>query len=123
MHTIENEHNSRFIWLVSGIAAVGGLLFGYDTAIISGTIAPIKNYFKLNDMGLGWAVGCILIGCAAGALLAGRFMELLGRRFVLMICAILFALSGLGAGLSQSLSLFVAFRIVGGLGVGAAAMV
>ncbi|MES2731858.1 MAG: sugar porter family MFS transporter [Bacteroidota bacterium] len=112
-----------FILLVSGVAALGGLLFGFDTAIISGTIPYLKTYFSLDEYMLGWAVGCILIGCGVGALLAGKLAEAYGRKYVLIGCAILFALSGLGAGLATSLNVFVAFRLLGGLGVGAAAMV
>src|ERR1700760_3812633 len=98
--------NTRFISLVSSVAALGGLLFGYDTAIISGAIPMIRTYFVLDDYGLGWAVGCILIGCGGGALLAGRLMEARGRRYVLIVCALLFALSGIGAGFSHHLWTF-----------------
>jgi sugar porter (SP) family MFS transporter len=115
--------NLRFITLVSFVAALGGLLFGFDTAIISGTIPYISSYFKLDASGLGWAVSAILIGCAAGALLAGKLADTYGRRFMLIVCAILFAVSGIGAACSHQLTVFVFFRLIGGLGVGAAALV
>jgi SP family arabinose:H+ symporter-like MFS transporter len=115
--------NIRFVTLISITAALGGLLFGFDTAIISGAIPYIKSYFKLDAVTLGWAVGSGLIGCAAGSLLAGYLADKYGRRAVLMICALLFAISGMGAGISNELYVFILFRIVGGLGVGAAAMV
>lgn len=115
--------NTKFIVLVSFIAALGGLLFGYDTAIISGTIPYITSYFKLDEYMLGWSVSSILIGCAIGAMLAGKFADKYGRRFALIVCAILFAVSGIGAGISTGLFEFVLFRLLGGLGVGAAAMV
>jgi sugar porter (SP) family MFS transporter len=72
---------------------------------------------------LGWAVSSILIGCAVGAMISGTLADKYGRRFMLIVCAILFAVSGIGAGLSHQLYLFILFRLVGGLGVGAAAMV
>lgn len=115
--------NVKFILIVSIVAALGGLLFGFDTAIISGTIPYIQPYFNLNGTQLGWAVSCILIGCAMGALFAGTMAENLGRKYVLVVCALLFVVSGIGAGLSQHLFVFVLFRIIGGLGVGAAAIV
>ena len=115
--------NKKFILLVSFVAALGGLLFGYDTAIISGAIPYITYFFNLDEFSLGWAVSVILIGCGAGALVAGALAEKFGRRSVLIICAILFAVSGIGAGTSSSLIMFIIFRLIGGLGVGAAAMV
>ncbi|MDR3713289.1 MAG: sugar porter family MFS transporter [Puia sp.] len=115
--------NRKFVILVSVVAALGGLLFGFDTAIISGTIPSITAYFSLDEYMLGWAVSSILIGCAMGALVAGRLADQYGRRSVLIVCAVLFAVSGIGAGLSHQLSLFIGFRLIGGLGVGAAAMV
>lgn len=118
-----NTIHKAFIIQVSAVAALGGLLFGFDTAIISGTISYLTAYFSLSDLMLGWAVGCILIGCAIGAILAGKLADLWGRKKVLILCALLFAISGLGAGLSHNLFTFVFFRLIGGLGVGAAAMV
>src|SRR5215204_2811979 len=113
----------KFILLVSFVAALGGLLFGFDTAIISGTIPYISAYFAMDEYMLGWSVSSILVGCAVGALFAGSLADRYGRRFTLIVCAILFAVSGIGAGMSQQLYVFVLFRLVGGLGVGAAAMV
>ncbi len=115
--------NKPYILLVTGVAALGGLLFGFDTAVISGAIPYISSYFSLNEYWLGWTVGSILVGCAAGSMLAGRLADKYGRRFMLIVCAVLFAVSGIGAGLSDRLFLFIFFRLIGGLGVGAAAMV
>jgi len=115
--------NNRFVTLISITAALGGFLFGFDTAIISGTIPYIKPYFNLDAGSLGWAVGSGLIGCAIGAIVAGYLADRYGRRAVLMICALLFAISGIGAAVSTELNIFILFRIIGGLGVGAAAMV
>src|SRR2546430_1957238 len=111
--------NTRFIIMVSGVAALGGLLFGFDTAIISGAIPYISAYFKLDEYALGWAVSAILIGCATGALASGALADKYGRRTMLIVCAVLFAVSGIGAGLSHQLYSFVLFRLIGGLGVGA----
>ena len=120
---VKKKPNLFFILKVSVAAALGGLLFGFDTAVISGAIPYIKIYFSLNEFMLGWAVSSILIGCAAGAVLAGPLADRYGRKWVLLCCAVLFALSGVGAGLSGTLLQFVFFRLLGGLGVGAAAMV
>lgn len=116
-------NNAYYTTLVSSVAALGGLLFGFDTAVISGTIPYITAYFGLSEYALGWAVGCILIGCALGALVAGKLADKFGRRPMLMVCAVLFAASGIGAGLAGQLWVFVVFRLVGGLGVGAAALI
>ena len=117
------KFNTRYVILVSIVAALGGLLFGFDTAVISGTIPFITPYFNLDEFTLGWAVSSILIGCAGGALLAGTLADTYGRRWLLFVCAALFALSGVGVALSDRLWAFVLFRLVGGLGVGAAAVV
>lgn len=114
--------SSRFIGSISGVAALGGLLFGFDTAIISGAIPALKTYFNLDGLSLGWAVSSILIGCALGALVSGKLADHFGRKAMMLVCAVLFALSGLGAGFAGHLPAFVLFRILGGLGVGAAAM-
>lgn len=118
-----DKPNKSFIILVSGVAALGGLLFGFDTAIISGAIPYITTYFSLNEYMLGWTVSSILIGCAGGAMVSGKLADRYGRKFMLILCAILFAVSGIGAGMANQLWIFILFRFVGGLGVGAAAMV
>ena len=120
---VAREPNKSFIVLVSAVAALGGLLFGFDTAIISGAIPYISSYFGMDEYMLGWSVSSILVGCAVGALFAGSLADRYGRRLTLIICALLFAVSGIGAGLSHQLYEFVGYRLIGGLGVGAAAMV
>jgi SP family arabinose:H+ symporter-like MFS transporter len=115
--------NSAFILAISSVAALGGLLFGFDTAVISGAIPSLQALFSLDEYGLGWAVSSILVGCALGALVAGKLADRFGRRLTLMACAILFGVSGLGAGLADTLDTFIFFRLVGGVGVGAAAIV
>ena len=101
--------NPRFVLVVSMVAALGGLLFGFDTAIISGAIPFITPYFNLNEYTLGWAVSSILIGCGTGAVLAGPFADAFGRRTVLFLCAGLFALSGIGTALADSLAVVFPF--------------
>lgn len=115
--------NQSYIVSVSMISALGGLLFGFDTAIISGTISYIQPYFELNEFSLGWAVSSILLGCALGAAMAGKMSDVWGRKITLMVCAFLFAATGIGTGLAHTLEVFVGFRILSGLAVGTAAMV
>ena len=115
--------NSSFILAISSVAALGGLLFGFDTAVISGAIPSLQALFSLDEYALGWAVSSILIGCALGALVAGKLADRFGRRLTLMACAVLFGFSGVGAGLADTLQSFVFFRVAGGIGVGAAAIV
>ena len=119
----KTDYNQSYILMVSISAALGGLLFGFDTAIISGSISFIHTYFNLNSYTEGWAVSSILIGCAIGAVIAGRLSDHFGRKKVLLLCALLFAATGIGTGLSHELWVFVSFRITGGIAVGSAAMV
>ena len=116
-------YNLRYIYLLSLVAALGGLLFGFDLAIISGTVQFFSDYFRLDTIETGWAVGCINVGAAAGALLAGKLSDSLGRKKTLILCALLFAVSGVGTGWAGSFILFVLFRLVSGVAVGAAALV
>jgi MFS transporter, SP family, arabinose:H+ symporter len=116
-------YNNQYIFLISMVSALGGLLFGFDTAIISGAIEFLKPYFRLNEYSLGWAVSSILIGCATGAALAGKLSDAIGRKKTLMLCAVLFAITGIVTGMATTLGVFIAGRIAGGLAVGTAAMV
>ena len=115
--------NRRYVYLISAIAALGGVLFGFDLVIISGTVPFFTRYFGLEEFQTGWAVGCINLGAAIGALLGGKLSDTLGRKKLLILCAILFALTGVGTGWAASFPLFVGFRMLSGVAVGAAALV
>ncbi|GAB3892196.1 sugar porter family MFS transporter [Larkinella knui] len=115
--------NPRYVYLISAIAALGGVLFGFDLVIISGTVPFFTRYFQLDEFETGWAVGCINLGAAMGALMGGRLSDTLGRKKLLMGCAVLFALTGAGTGWAGSFPLFIAFRMLSGVAVGAAALV
>ncbi len=110
------------LYLYTFVAALGGLLFGFDTAVISGTIPFITDFFNLNDTLLGYAVSSALIGCVIGAISVGKPGDLFGRRTMLRVMAILFFVSAIGTGLANSLSIFVIFRFIGGLAVGGASV-
>lgn len=111
-----------YVILISIVAAFGGLLFGFDTAVISGTINFIQPYFGLSEAGLGWTVSSLLFGCIAGVSVAGKAGDRYGRKTVLMFAAALFFISALGSALSHHLFYFVTARIVGGIGVGIASI-
>ncbi|SMG09767.1 MFS transporter, SP family, xylose:H+ symportor [Marivirga sericea] len=112
--------------LIAAVAALGGLLFGYDTGVINGAQFYFSKYFELNAAMKGWVVGSALLGCLVGALSAGYITTRIGRKAALIISASLFTISAFGSGLpefmQQSVTLLVVFRIVGGLGIGLASM-
>lgn len=116
--------NSRwYVGLISSVAALGGLLFGYDTAVISGAIGLLQRHFQLSPITTGWLASCALAGCILGAAFAGTVSDVFGRRSALVLSSIAFLLSSIGTALASGVASFVAFRIIGGLGIGAAAMV
>ncbi len=117
-----NPKQKNYILIISAIAALGGLLFGFDTAVISGTTPFIRPYFKLDDIMLGWTVSSLLGGCIIGVISAGKPSDAFGRKKTLMSAAFLFALSAVGSALAHNLSFFIAYRIVGGVGVGIASV-
>ena len=117
-----NATQKNYVMLISSIAALGGLLFGFDTAVISGTTPFIKPYFGLNDIWLGWTVSSLLFGCIIGVISAGKPSDVFGRKKTLMVAAFLFIFSAFGSALATRLSIFISFRIIGGLGVGVASM-
>jgi len=108
---------------IASVAALGGLLFGYDSAVINGAVASIQNHFNINNAALGFAVASALLGAAAGAMTAGRLADRIGRISVMKIAAVLFFISAIGAGLAGSVWMIVLFRIVGGVGVGVASVI
>lgn len=115
-----------FLLLIAAVSALGGLLFGYDTGVINGAQFYLTEHFKLSDALKGWVVGSALLGCFVGAIVAGPLSIKIGRKWSLIISAILFTLSAYGSGLPemfpQSVSMLVFFRILGGLGIGVASM-
>ncbi len=111
-----------YVILISIVAALGGLLFGFDTAVISGTINFIQPYFGLSEAGLGWTVSSLLFGCIAGVFLAGKAGDRYGRKKVLMMAALLFFISAVGSASAHSLIFFLFARILGGLAVGVASI-
>jgi MFS transporter, SP family, arabinose:H+ symporter len=114
--------DSMYLLLAAATAALGGLLFGFDTAVISGTIPFIQPYFELDDISLGWTVSSLLAGCIVGVIVAGKPGDVFGRKKTLLFSALLFLISALGSALSVNHLTFIAFRIIGGLAVGAASM-
>ncbi len=119
------EHPKQIIYIVwlSIVASLGGFLFGYDTAVISGTVDQVSLQFSLNDITKGWYVGCALAGSIAGVMVAGYLSDKFGRKIVLLLSAVLFSLSGLGCMLAADQVQLVIARIVGGIGIGVASVV
>ena len=108
---------------IAAVAALGGFLFGYDSAVINGANAAIESEFNATSAELGFAVASALLGAAAGALIAGRIADHIGRLMVMRIAAILFFIAALGTGFAWDLWVLVLFRIIGGLGVGIASVI
>lgn len=111
-----------FIFFVSLVAAMGGLLFGFDIAIINGTIPYIKTYLQMHESGLGFAVGILHIGCIAGTIVTGWLSDRYGRKRPLILAALMFALSAVGTGMAQTYATLVIFRFLAGIAVGAASI-
>ena len=107
---------------ISLVTALGGLLFGFDISVISGTIPFIQQVFELDETMKGWVVSSALTGCILGASYAGRLGDRFGRKKVLMVIAVLFGISAIGSGVSNSIPTFVSYRILGGLAVGGASV-
>ncbi len=123
---MKKPHSNLYPILISSIVALGGLLFGYDTGVINGAQFYLSKYFELSAAMKGWVVGSALLGCFAGAIVAGPLSNKVGRKYSLIIAALLFTLSAWGSGLPaflpESVSLLVVFRLIGGLGIGIASM-
>jgi SP family arabinose:H+ symporter-like MFS transporter len=112
----------KFVYQYTLVAAVGGLLFGYDTAVIAGAIGFIEKKYQLSPAMTGWLASCALVGCMIGAMVAGWMSDRFGRKKILMLSAIAFAISSLGIMFAPGMSYFVFFRIVGGIGIGIASI-
>ncbi len=115
------NYNLAYIWSISLVAALGGLLFGYDWVVISGADLFYEKYFQLTSpSAIGWAKSCALVGCLVGALLSGTLSDKFGRKRLLILSAFLFAASSLGTAYAHTYTTFVSWRIVGGAAIGMA---
>lgn len=119
---MQQQVNSSYLYKATFVAALGGLLFGYDTAVIAGAIGFLKIKYELSPAMEGWVASCALIGCIIGAAVSGTLSDKIGRKKVLMICALLFAVSSAGTGMAE-LNGFIVFRIMAGIAIGIASMV
>ncbi len=115
-------YNKWVVYKLTIIAALGGLLFGYDTAVISGAIGFLENKFGLSPAMKGWAASSAIVGCIIGAMVAGYLSDKFGRKKMLIVTALLFGISAIASAVPNSLNLFVPARILGGIGVGAASI-
>jgi SP family arabinose:H+ symporter-like MFS transporter len=116
-------HSRTPLIIAASVSTLGGLLFGYDNIVISGAIGYLSQLFHLDAAGIGWAAGCALVGCIAGCAAAGTVADHLGKKKGLALCALCFALSSLGMLFAASLHQFVFWRLIGGLGIGAASVI
>src|SRR5271168_3314540 len=119
--TIKADFNVGYVWLISVVAAMGGLLFGWDWVVIGGAKPFFQRYFQLTtETQIGWANSCALIGCLAGALVAGGMSDKYGRKRLLIVAALIFAVTSLGNASAGSFTVFIAWRIFGGVAIGLA---
>ena len=119
---LDHQGSTGYVALVTVIAALGGLLFGYDTAVIAGAIGFLQTHFALDAAMKGWAASSALLGCVIGVSFAGWFSDTMGRKKTLVLSATLFLISAIGTAVPNEFMLFVIFRMLGGIGVGVASM-
>ncbi|MFB2117722.1 sugar porter family MFS transporter [Parapedobacter sp. 2B3] len=114
-----------YVWFLASVAALGGFLFGFDTAVISGALSPLIQYFDLASQPVfqGWLVSSVVLGSVVGALLSGYSADRFGRKPTLVWVGILFFMSSIGSAVSDTFVMFICFRLVAGVAVGMAAMV
>ncbi len=118
---LKAEYDLRYVWLISIVAAMGGLLFGWDWVVVGGAKPFFQRYFQLtSEVQIGWANSCALIGCLIGALIAGALSDKFGRKRLLIVAALLFAMTSLGNALASKFAIFIAWRIFGGVAIGLA---
>lgn len=120
---MDKKENMAYVAFISVVSALGGLLFGYDTAVISGTVMQVTAQFHLTTLMSGWYVGCALIGSIIGVIFAGWLSDRIGRRWTMLLAAILFSVSGFGCALSGSFGQLVVWRMLGGAGIGIVSIV
>ena len=115
--------NFSYLIFFSVVAALGGFLFGYDAAVISGTISQVTARFSLDEIQVGWFVGCALIGSIIGVLMAGKLSDRWGRKITMLVAAVFFSVSGIACAFVGTFEQLVVARILGGIGIGVVSIV
>ncbi len=121
--TTRRKSNNLYVILIAGAAALGGFLFGFDTAVINGAIAALSKAFNANSVETGLAVSLALLGSAVGAFYAGKIADRYGRVKAMVVASVLFTISAIGSGLPFTIWDFTFWRVLGGLAVGAASVI
>ena len=118
---LKAHYNLGYVWLISSVAAMGGLLFGWDWVVIGGAKPFFQRYFELtSEAQIGWANSCALVGCLVGALAAGALSDKFGRKRLLILAALIFTVTSIGNGLASTFNVFIAWRMLGGVAIGLA---
>jgi sugar porter (SP) family MFS transporter len=116
-------NNKSYTIFISFVVALGGFLLGFDSAVISGAVGGISEYFSMTDWELGFSVGCVIFGAMAGNISAGPLSDRFGRKKILIVTAILFTVSALWSALATGYTEFIIARIIGGIGIGGAILI
>src|SRR6187401_2139168 len=117
------QNKKIFLMITTLVASLGGFLFGFDMAVISGVLPLLQKQFTLSAFQEGWFVSSALVGCIAGVAVSGELTDRIGRKKPLLISAILFLLAGVGCATMPSLFIIIASRFLGGVGIGLASNV
>lgn len=120
--TQDQPDSILYVLFIASVAAIGGFLFGFDSGVINGTVTALGNAFNSSDVSTGFNVASVLLGCALGALAAGPLSDHYGRKAIMILTAVIFAISAFGSGISTSSAEFILYRLFGGLGIGAASV-
>jgi len=123
MNNASSSANLRFVLFATAVTAIGGFLFGYDTAVINGANTYLKSYLNLTPAQEGAVGASAILGCIPGAMFAGFLSDRFGRKKLLFLCALLYAVSGILSAIPRTLEQFLAARFLGGLGIGASSMI
>ena len=123
MESVKENVNFAYMLLLALVAALGGFLFGYDTGVVSGTVSHIAAQFSLDELQVGWFVGCALIGSIVGVAFAGKLSDRFGRKPTMLLAAFFFAVSGIGCAFATSFPMLVVARMLGGVGIGVVSVV